>query len=103
MTFTAPSPDKMVGIPSKCERVRIIEAPTTTLQCIQKHVIEKHRQLTAVKRGVYWALAKWKKGYSKIDKDLRSLLIVAFNDHPHAIVSQNAKDTIQVKTQMGRR
>jgi hypothetical protein len=32
MTFTAPSPDKMVGIISKCECVRTIRVPRTTLQ-----------------------------------------------------------------------
>ncbi len=101
MTFTAPSPDKTVGIPSMRERARIIGVPRTTLQRIQKHVMEKRRQLTAGERGVYWALAKRKKGYSKINEDLLSLLIVAFNDHPHVIVSPNAKDTMQVKNADG--
>jgi hypothetical protein len=68
MTFTAPSPDKTVGIPSEGERTCIIGVPRTTLQRIQKHVMEKRRQLTAGERGVYWALAKRKKGYSKIMK-----------------------------------
>ena len=47
--------------------------------------------------GVYWALAKRKKGYSKIDDTLRLLLMKAFNDHPHVIVSPNAKDTLLIK------
>jgi hypothetical protein len=101
MTFTAPSPDKTVGIPSKHEHAHIIGVPRTTLQRIQKHVMEKGCQLTAGESGVYWALAKQKKGYSKINEDLCSLLIVAFNDHPHVIVSPNAKDTIQVKNADG--
>jgi hypothetical protein len=101
MTFTAPSPDKTVGIPSKRERACIIGVPRNTLQHVQKHVMEKRRQLTAGERGVYWALAKQKKGYSKINKDLCSLLIVAFDNHPHVIVSPNAKDTIQVKNADG--
>jgi hypothetical protein len=63
--------------------------------------MEKRHQLNAGERGVYWALAKQKKGYSKIDKDLCSLLITAFNDHPHVIMSPNAKDTIQVKNADG--
>ncbi len=70
MTFTAPSPDKTVGIPSMRERTCIIGVPRTTLKHVQKHVMEKHRQLTAGEKGVYWASAKRKKGYSKIDEDL---------------------------------
>ncbi len=58
---------------------------------------KKRRQLTAGKKGVYWALAKRKKGYSTINKELWMLLVKAFNDHPHVIVSPNAKDTLQVK------
>jgi hypothetical protein len=101
MTFTAPSLDQMVGILSKREQARITGVPRTTLQRIQKHVLEKHHQLTAGERGVCWASAKWKKGYSKINEDLCSLLIVAFNDHPHVIVAPNAKDTFQVKNADG--
>ena len=37
------------------------------------------------------------KGYSTIIEELRSLLVAAFNGHPHVIVSPNAKDTLQVK------
>ena len=60
-------------------------------------LIEKRRQLSAGKKGVYWAFAKCKKGYSKISKELRLLLVAAFNKHPHVIVLPNAKDTLQVK------
>jgi hypothetical protein len=52
-------------------------------------------------RGVYWALAKCKKGFSKVDKELRSLLIVEFNDHPHIILSPNAKDMLLIKNTDG--
>ena len=55
------------------------------------------RQLTAGKKGVYWALAKQKKGYSTINKELWLLLVAAFNNHPRVIVLPNAKDTLQVK------
>ena len=37
----------------------------------------------------------------KIGVELRSLLIAAFHDHPHVIVSPKAKDTIQVKNSDG--
>ena len=60
-------------------------------------LIAKRRQLTAGKKGVYWALAKHKKGYSTINKELWSLLATAFNDHPHVIVSPNAKGMLQAK------
>ena len=62
--------------------------------------IEKRRQLSNGETGVHWALSKRKKGYSTISAELRQLLIVAFNDHPHVIgVSPNAKDTLQVKNE----
>jgi hypothetical protein len=63
--------------------------------------IEKRRQLSAKKKGIYWALTKHKKGYSKIDEALWSLLVAAFNDHPQVIVSPNAKDTLQSKNADG--
>ena len=62
-----------------------------------KILIKKRRQLTADEKGVYWALAKCKKGYSTINKELRLLLVTAFNDHPHVIVLPNPKDKLQVK------
>jgi len=42
-----------------------------------------------------------KKGFSKIDEVLRLLLVGAFNDHPHVIVSPNSKDTLQHKNADG--
>jgi len=65
--------------------------------------IEKRRQLSDGEAGVHWALSKRKKGYSTISAELRQLLIVAFNDHPHVIVSPNAKDTLQVKNEDGQK
>ena len=64
-------------------------------------LIEKRRQLTSGLTGVYWALSERKKGYSKIDEELRLLLVDAFNNHPHVIVSPNSKDTLQHKNEDG--
>jgi hypothetical protein len=100
-TFTAPSPDKMVGIPSERERARVMGVPRTTLQRIHKKGTKKRRQLTARERDVYWSRAQRRKGYIRIGDDLRSLLIAAFHDHPHVIVSPNTKDTIKVKNSDG--
>ena len=60
-------------------------------------MIKKRQQLTAHEKGVYWALVKRKKGYSTINEELWSLLVVVFTNHPHVIMSPNAKDTLQVK------
>jgi hypothetical protein len=59
-------------------------------------IIQKRQQLTAGERGIYWAIAKGKKGYSKINDKLKLLLLNAFNSHPHVLVSLNTKDTLQV-------
>ncbi len=64
-------------------------------------LFKKRQQLTAGERGVHWALSKCKKGYSKIDKALRLLLVDAFNNHPHVVVSPNSKDTLQHKNEDG--
>jgi hypothetical protein len=64
---------------------------------VDRILIEKRRQLTAGKKGVYWALAKRKKGYSTINKEIQLLLVTAFKNHPHVIVLPNAKDMLQVK------
>jgi len=70
---------------------------------VDKLLIEKRRQLTFCKKGVYWALAIRKEGYSTINEELRSLLVTAFNNHPHVILSPNAKDTLQVKDADGKK
>jgi hypothetical protein len=56
--------------------------PQSTLATREKALIKKRRQLIASKKGIYWALAKCKKGYSKIDKALRSLLVAASTTTP---------------------
>jgi hypothetical protein len=89
MTFNAPSPDKTADAPSMRERARAMVLPSSTLHCVEKSVTEKRRQLTAAERGVHWALSKRKKGYSTISNELRTLLIVAFHDHPHVVVLPN--------------
>ncbi len=66
-------------------------------------IIKKCRQLSAGKKGIFWALAKCKKGYSKINKEIRLLLVAAFNDHPHIIVSPNARDRLQLKNAVGKK
>jgi len=97
LTFSAPSPDKVRGVPSQRDRARVLGVPRATLSRLDKVLIKKRKQLTAEKKGVHWALAKRKKGYSTINKELRALLIAAFHDHPHVIVLPNTKDTLQVK------
>jgi hypothetical protein len=66
-------------------------------------LIEKRQQLSTSKKGIFWALAKCKKGYSKIDEVLWSLLAAAFNNHPHVIVSPNAKNMLQLKNVDGKK
>jgi hypothetical protein len=62
---------------------------------------QERQQLSSGERGIYWALANCKKGYSKIGNEFFQLLIDAFNDHPHVIVSPNAKDTLLIKNEEG--
>ena len=97
LTFSAPLPDKVRGKPSQHCHARVFGMPQKTMSQVDRILIEKRRQLTAGKKAIYWALTKRKKGYSTINKELRLLLVVVFNDHPHNIVSLNAKDTLQVK------
>jgi hypothetical protein len=75
----------------------VLGIPQSTLAKREKALIEKRQQQSTSKRGILWALAKCKKGYSKINEATRTLLDAAFNDHPHVIVSPNAKDTLQLK------
>ncbi len=53
--------------------------------------------------SVYWVLACCKKDFIKIDKELWSLLIVGFNEHPHVIVSPNAKDELLIISADGKK
>jgi hypothetical protein len=82
LTFSAPSPEKMTLVPSQHDCARVLGVPQSTLATREKALIEKRRQLSAGKKGIFWALAKRKKGYSKIDDAIRSLLVTAFNEHP---------------------
>jgi hypothetical protein len=104
LTFSAPSPEKMTLVPSQhdCARV-VLGMPQSTLATRKKALIEKCQQLSASKKGIFWALAKCKKGYSKIDDAIWLLLVTAFNNHPHIIVSPNARDTLQVKNADGKK
>ncbi len=75
----------------------MLGVPRRTLSQVDKLLIEKRRQLTFCKKGVYWALAIRKEGYSTINEELRVLLIAVFRDQPHVIVSPNTKDMLKVK------
>jgi hypothetical protein len=77
--------------------------PQSTLAKREKALIEKCRQLSANEKGIFWVLAKCKKGYSKMDKVIWLLLVVAFNNHPHVMVSPNSKDTLQLKNANGKK
>jgi hypothetical protein len=91
LSFSAPSPQKTTGVPSRREHARALGVPLSTLARVDARLIEKRQQLTAGERGVHWTLSKRKKGYSKIDEALRLLLVDAFNNHPHVVVSPNSK------------
>jgi hypothetical protein len=101
LIFSAPLPEKVTGVPSQRDCARVLGVPRSTLATREKAIIEKRRQLSAGKKGIFWALAKRKKGYSKIDEVIRLLLVAAFNDHPHVILSPNARDTPQLKNADG--
>jgi hypothetical protein len=103
LTFSASLPDKMALVPSQRDCARVLGMPQSTLATREKALIEKCRQLSASKKGIFWALAKCKKGYSKIDDAIRLLLVMAFNNHPHVIVSPNARDALQVKNTDGKK
>ena len=97
LTFTAPSPEKVAGVPSIRDCVRVLGVPKSTLIQLEKHLIEKRQQLSTGKKGIYWARVKCKKGFCKINKAIQLMLIGAFNNHPHVIMSPNSKDTLQLK------
>jgi hypothetical protein len=101
LTFTAPSPNRETDLPSQRDRARLLGIPRSTLQRVDSAVITKSQQLTASKREIYWTLAKKKNGYSTISNELKLMLVNAFNDHPHVVVSPNTKDTLQVKNADG--
>jgi hypothetical protein len=103
LTFSPPLLKKMTGVPSQRDCARVLGVPQSTLATREKAIIEKRRQLSAGKKGIFWALAKCKKGYSKIDKAIRLLLVATFNNHPHIIVSPNARDTLLLKNADGKK
>ncbi len=74
LAFSAPSPQKTMGVPSRRDRARALGVPPSTLDRMEAHLIKKRRQLTAGEVGVHLALSKRKKGFSKIDETLRLLL-----------------------------
>jgi hypothetical protein len=45
--------------------------PHSTLFQRKNAFIKKHQQLSTGEKGLYWALAKCKKGYSKINEALQ--------------------------------
>ena len=103
LTFSAPSPGKVRGVLSQRHCARGFGLSQRTMSRVDKVLIEKCRQLSVDKKGIFWALAKCKKRYSTINKELWLLLITAFNDHPHIIVLLNAKNMLQVKVVDGKK
>jgi hypothetical protein len=88
-------------VPSQRDCARVLGMPQSNLSMREKAIIEKSWQLSADKKGIFWALAKCKKRYFKIAEAIRLLLVAAFNGHPHVIVSPNARDTLQLKNADG--
>jgi hypothetical protein len=101
LTFSAPLPNKGLGIPSMRNHATVLGVPFSTLQFVEKYVMEKRYQLTVSKKGMHWAMVRHKKGYSKNCDKIRTLLIVALNNHPQVVVLPNIKDTLQVKNAKG--
>jgi hypothetical protein len=106
MSFSAPSPtrpstNRETVVPSQRDRAKLFRIPRSTLQRVDGAMITKRQQLTAGEWGIYWALAKTKRGYSTISNELKSILLDAFNNHPHVVVLPNTKDTLQVKNADG--
>ncbi len=83
LTISAPLPNKDDVVPSICNCAAVLGVPYSTLECIERNLIEKHQKLTASKKGVYFAFVNKKKGYSTNQQ--RILLVVAFNNHPHVV------------------
>jgi hypothetical protein len=103
LTFSALLPEKVKGVPSQHDCARVLSIPQSTLAKKEQALIEKCQQLSTGKADIFWALSKRKKGYSKIDEAIGLFLVEAFNDHPHVIVSPNARDTLQVKNADGKK
>ena len=107
MLFSAPLPvrpstNREIVIPNQRDRAKLFRIPRSTLQRVNGAMITKRQQLTAgERRGIYCALAKTKRGYLTISDKLKSILLEAFNNHPHVVVLPNTKDTLQVKNANG--
>ncbi len=86
LIFSAPLPEKVKGVPSQRDCACVLGIPQSTLAKKEQALIKKRRQLSTGKAGIFWALSKRKKGYSKIDEAIRSFLVEAFNNHTHVIV-----------------
>jgi hypothetical protein len=103
LTFSTPSPEKVTGMPSLRDCAHVLGMPCSTLSQRENALIEKGPQLSTSKKGIYWVHSKCKKRYSKIYEVLRSLLVATVNNHPHAIVSWNAKDMLQLMNANGKK
>jgi hypothetical protein len=62
LTFSAPSPEKVTGVPSQRDCARVLGMPQSILATREKAIIKKRWQLSAGKKGIFWVLAKCKKG-----------------------------------------
>jgi hypothetical protein len=103
LTFSTPLPVKVTGVPSQRDCAHVLGIPQSTLAKREKAIIKKRQQLSTGKADIFWALAKRKKGYSKINKVIQLLLVMAFNNHPHITVSPSARDMLQLKNANGKK
>jgi hypothetical protein len=103
LTCTAPLPNRVPVIPSQCKCACLLGIVPATLNHVNHVMIKKRQQLIAGERGIYWAIAKGKKEYSKISNKLKLLLLNAFNNHPHVLVWPNTKYTLQVMNADGKK
>ncbi len=101
LMLTVPSPNGGENVPSRRKRARLLGIAPSTLDRLDNAMIQKRQQLTDRERGFHWALTKAKKGYSTISLELKEMLLNAFHDHPHVVVSPNSKDTLNVKNADG--
>jgi hypothetical protein len=67
LTFSAPLPvpEKMTLVPSQRDHARVLGVPQSTLATREKALVEKLWQLSTGEKGIFWALAKRKKGTPK--------------------------------------
>ncbi len=101
LTFTAPSPNQSEDLPSRRQSAHLLRIAPSMLDQVDGAMIKKRQQLADRVSGVHWVLAKEKKGYSTISLELKVMLLDAFNNHPHVIVSPITKGTLLVKNADG--